>query len=323
MYRMKKESFFQVMRDGTEVFVTRYIPDGEVQAPRGLLQISHGMLDHSARYEDFCRFMCGKGFVVNAHDHRGHGQTGKHAFETGMGKLGYLSDKDGFMTVVDDLHEVIEKLKDDFSSGAEKKLPVYLFAHSWGSFIGQAFIEKYGKTIDKCVLCGSAGPRNLLINSGRLVTFLMSIFKKKTDESPFFRKLSFAPYNSRIKNPFSKNAWVCRDNNVVKDYDEDPFCTFVPTLEFYCELMNGLHFIHQKKNIERIPKNLPVFLIVGDADPVGEWAVTVEKLFKIYCKTGIKNSCLKVYPEARHELFNELNKKEVYDDVLLWLEKTT
>ena len=200
-------------------------------------------------------------------------------------------------------------------------LPVFLFAHSWGSFIGQAFIEKYGNSIDKCVLCGTAGPRNALINTGRFVTKVMSLFKKPTDESPFFRKLSFAPYNSRIKNPFSKNAWVCRDNNVVKDYDEDPFCTFIPTLEFYCELMNGLHFIHQKKNIEQIPKNLPVFLIVGDGDPVGEWATTVEKLFKIYRKTGLINSELKIYPEARHELFNELNKAEVYSDVLNWLEK--
>ena len=77
---IKKESFFQTMRDGTEIFVTRYIPEFfEDEKPRGLLQISHGMLDHSARYEDFCRFMAEQGYIVNAHDHRGHGQTGKRA----------------------------------------------------------------------------------------------------------------------------------------------------------------------------------------------------------------------------------------------------
>ena len=156
---------------------------------------------------------------------------------------------------------------------------------------------------------------------GRILTALPSFFHKKTDESPFFRKLSFSLYNSRIKEPFSKNAWVSRDNDVVYAYDTDPLCNFIPTWGFYRDLLEGLNFIHKPERIRQIPVKLPVFLIVGDGDPVGEWASTVKNLFKIYQKNGMENTELKIYPDARHELFNEINRDQVFADILNWIQK--
>ena len=312
---MHKESFFQVMDDGCEIFVNRCFPD-DMKNIKALVQISHGMLDYSERYFHLCEFLTEQGFVVNAHDHRGHGKTAIRAIEKKCGKLGFLAEKDGFLTVINDLHAITEKLKTDFPGK-----PVILFAHSWGSFIAQGFIELYGNTISKCILCGTAGPRRALINMGRILTVLPSFFHKKTDESPFFRKLSFSLYNSRIKEPFSKNAWVSRDNDVVYAYDTDPLCNFIPTWGFYRDLLEGLNFIHKPERIRQIPVKLPVFLIVGDGDPVGEWASTVKNLFKIYQKNGMENTELKIYPDARHELFNEINREQVFADILNWIQK--
>src|SRR5574344_594534 len=133
---MKTEHFFQTMSDGTEIAVNRWIPDGEI---KGIVQLSHGMTEHSLRYDTFGKILAQEGFVFNAHDHRGHGKTAERAEEKGTGTFGYLADKNGFEKVVEDLHEVIEQAKKEYPGKR-----VMLIGHSFGSFVAQSFIEKYG-----------------------------------------------------------------------------------------------------------------------------------------------------------------------------------
>ncbi|QTQ14026.1 alpha/beta hydrolase [Treponema parvum] len=311
---MQKETFFQTMRDGAKVSVIRWIPECEPKDIRGLFQISHGMVDHALRYEVLAQFMTENGYVCSAHDHRGHGKTGEKAQNENRGKLGFVAEKDGFTAVVEDLREVIEKFKRDYP---EKE--IILFAHSFGSFVGQAFIEKYGSIIQKCVLCGTAFPSAKLIYTGLFfVGTAKNLFGAK-ECVPFVNMLFFKMNNKKIKRPLSPHSWISRDENEVEKYDRDPFCNFMPTLGFFYDLLWGLNFVRKQKNINSIPCTMPILFISGEEDPVGSYSSAVKKLYKIYKASGKRNVSIKIYKGCRHELINEINRRDVFRDLLFWI----
>lgn len=302
---MKTETIKLPMTDGKMVALHTFVPDGDVKA---VVQLSHGMAEYSMRYAELGKFLCDNGIAFYAHDHRGHGETAESVED-----LGFLAENDGFNRVVEDLATMIKKCKEDFPG---KK--VILLAHSFGSFVSQCYIEKYGAEIDGVVLCGSAGPRLLLSGVGRVISGIVMKCTGKRKKSALLDTLVFGTYNKGIESD-SAAAWICRDAEVVKKYDDDPFCGFKVTNEFFYDFLGGLTSIHKKKNMNKIPKDLPVFLMAGDGDPVGEYGKSVKKLFTSYKKLGIKDVSLKLYPEARHELFNELNKVDVMNDLLVWV----
>ncbi|MDR1747734.1 MAG: lysophospholipase [Spirochaetaceae bacterium] len=303
---MKKDTIFLKMSDNSAVAVHRWVPDGE---PVALIQISHGMAEHALRYDYFGTALTARGFAVYAHDHRGHGDT------AGSRNLGYLADKEGFERVTMDLREVIGQLKKDFP---EKK--GILFGHSFGSFISQNYIERFGDEIDGCILSGSAGPRLPLVNAARFIAGLTILFKGKRHRSPFLQKLAFGGYNKRIENPASENAWLSRDAEEVRKYDAHDYDGFLPTAGFFYDLFTGLSRIHRKKAMEGIPRELPVFIFAGTADPVGDYGRTVKALADIYRVQGLMDVTLNLYPEGRHEMLNEINKDEVIRDIIGWIE---
>lgn len=302
---MKTETLKVKMSDGKNVALHTFVPEGDVKA---VVQLSHGMAEHSMRYEELGKFLCDNGIAFYAHDHRGHGETAESVED-----LGFLAEKDGFNRVVEDLATLIRKCKEDFPG---KK--VILLAHSFGSFVSQCYIEKYGNEIDGVVLCGSAGPRLMLTGVGKVISGIVMKCSGKRKKSALLDTLVFGAYNKGIESD-SAAAWVCRDSEVVKKYDDDPFCGFKVTNEFFYDFLSGLCSIHKKRNMNKIPKNLPIFLMAGDGDPVGEYGKSVKKLFTSYKKLGIKDVSLKIYPEARHELFNELNKVDIMNDFLVWV----
>ena len=299
------------MSDGKEVFVTRWIPDGEV---RGIVQLSHGMIEHALRYDRLGSVLAENGFVLNAHDVRGHGKTAERAEENRSGMFGFLADKNGFTRVTEDVREVLEKAKADFPG---KK--TVLLGHSFGSFIAQDFIETYAELIDGCILCGTAGPSFALAAFGNIVAHVIAFFKGKTCASPFLKQTAFGAYTKKIPDSVNGQEWLSRDKDAVARYIGDTYCSFNPTASFYCDLTSGLMKIHKSANIRKIPSDLPILIIYGSADPVGGYGKTIEKLCAIYRENGAKNLIVKKYEGARHELFNEINKAEVEDDVLSWL----
>lgn len=303
--KLKTETLKIAMSDGKNVVLHTFVPEGEVKA---IVQLSHGMSEYSMRYKELGKFLCENGIAFYAHDHRGHGETAENIEE-----LGFLAEKDGFNRVVEDLATMIDKCHKDFPG---KK--VFLLGHSFGSFVSQCYIEKYEKIIDGCVLCGSAGPRVLLTGSGHIISGIVMKIKGKRNKSQLLDSLVFGSYNPNDENE-SPSAWLSRDVNVQKAFDDDSLCGFKVTNEFFYDFLGGLCSIHQKKNMNKIPKDLPIFIISGEADPVGEYGKSVKKLFTSYKKLGIKDVSLKLYPEARHELFNELNKVDVMNDLLVWI----
>ena len=302
---MKAETIKIKMSDGKNVALHTFVPEGDVKA---VVQLSHGMAEYALRYEELANFLCDNGIAFYAHDHRGHGETAESVDE-----LGFLAENDGFNRVVEDLATMIRKCHEDFP---RKK--VILLAHSFGSFVSQCFMEKYGNEVDAVVLCGSAGPRLLLTGSGRFLAGIITKCFGKKAKSAFLDGLVFGSYNKGIESD-SSAAWISRDNEVVKKYDDDPMCGFKVTNEFFYDFLGGLTNIHLKKNMKKIPKDLPIFIIAGEADPVGEYGKSVKNLYKAYKKLCLSDVTLKLYPEARHELFNEFNKADVMNDLLVWI----
>lgn len=303
---MDAETFYLTASDNEQIAVHRWLP---LVKPRGIILISHGMAEYAMRYDRFADAAIAQGFGVYAPDHRGHGETAGSLL-----KLGYLADKNGFERVMEDLHELTLNIQSTHSDTS-----VILLGHSFGSFISQMYIEKYGNLLSGCVLSGTRGPDPLVVFGGKIAANIIAFFCGKKKQSPFLTQLSFGTYNKRISNPGSPNSWLSRDTSEVEKYDASPWAGFTCTTGFFQDLMAGLSYIHMNESFSGIPQNLPIFIICGSEDPVGTYGKTVKKLADILTDKGISDLTLRIYEGSRHELLNETNKEEVIDDILDWI----
>lgn len=312
---MQLKNFSFKTSDGFEHWVNRWLPD-EGQEIKGIIQLHHGLSEHSLRYDRFGSILAENGYVLNAYDMRGHGKTAEISQENKTGLMGKIADKNGHEVVVDDLYQIIEAVKKDIPG-----VPVILMGHSFGSFVSQSYIEKYSDLITACILCGTAGPRKLMIGAAKPVVNIINFFSGKDKIVPLFYKLAFGSYNNGFTET-SRNAWLSRDSVSVQMYEMDNWCGTELRAIFFKDMMNLLSKIHKSSNMKKIRKDLPVFFIYGTKDPVGDQGKTIEKLISIYKANGMTNIESKAYTDARHELLNELNKEEVEADILSWVSKT-
>ena len=273
----------------------------EVENPTKILLLVTGMAENSARYDDFATFLNKNGISVFCLDHYGQG----------LGKNGELGNPgpDYFFKMQDTMLEYIKVLKNRFPG-----LPVYLFAHSMGSFVTQGFIEKYSENVDKVVLCGTNG-RNPLVKIGYLATKLFIHKSNYNKKAGFIHDLSIGAYEKTVKDGISNNARISFNEENVKKYDEDEFSGYKPTNGFYKEFMKGLMSIQKTKNIRAISKNVKIMIIGGDSDAVGNNGKGLLKLNKLYKDNGL-NSRVVIYKNMRHEILNEKENTKVYQDVL-------
>lgn len=272
--------------------------------PVGVVQIAHGMSEYAKRYDGFARFLTEHGFVVCANDHLGHGGSVNEASE-----LGYFAPKEGWETVVKDMHTLTGLMKKSYPG-----LPFFLFGHSMGSFLARAYTTWFGSELTGAVYCGTAGPMK------GTEMLLLAVDAAKHRHNEFYRsntinKVAFGSYNKKIDSPRTGFDWLTRDNDIVDAYIADDKCGFVFTLNGFENLGRLLWFISQEKWFSTIRKDLPMLLIAGDADPVGNYGEGVKKVFnKLISYSAAAR--IRLYEGARHELTNELNREEVYQDVL-------
>lgn len=281
-----------------------------VENPKGVVQIFHGMAEHSERYDDFAKHLNSKGFIVYADDHRGHGFSVKEG--TVRGYIG----EDGFNNIVEDEKEISNLIRKN-----HKGLPLYIFAHSFGSFIAQEYITRYSKEIDGVILSGSCKQDGIDIKLGKIVASIQKSLFKETSEGKLIDKLSFGAFNSKVKNRKTNCDWLSRDEKEVRKYLDDEMCAFISPINFYYNLFNGLSELYKEEKLKKIDKNLSILVLSGDEDPVGKYGKGVIRLHEQYIDLGIKNNSVKLYEGGRHELLNETNKHEVYDYVSNWLEE--
>ena len=303
------------MDDGYELSINRWQPDTEEEI-KGVIQLHHGLAEHSLRYDRFGSVLAENGWVLNAYDMRGHGRSAENAEKNGTGIFGKLADKKGFDRAVLDLKAVTDNLKNDFPG---KK--TILMGHSFGSFVSQGFIEEFGSSIDACILCGTAGPRPALVGTGSFFAHLITFFTGKNAIIPLLDKLAFGSYNAKIQNPRTEFDWLSANELNVDMYKMDNWCGFPLTASFFCSMLEGLNKIHKSKNIKKIPTDLPVFFIWGSDDPVGSYGASIKDLIKIYQSNGMNKIEFKEYPGDRHEILNENDKEKVENDIIEWVNK--
>ncbi|MCC8022798.1 MAG: alpha/beta hydrolase [Clostridiales bacterium] len=302
-----KEFSFPSRTGVCTIYAGTWQPEG---ALRGVVQIHHGMAEYSGRYEAFAKYLCGRGYAVYIHDMANHGKSNQNPAQTG-----YFGDKDGWKGLIADMKAVY-----DIAKEAHPDVPYIIFGHSMGSFVARCFAAKYGHLIDGAIFCGTAG-RNPLASVSSAATAVLGAVKGKKAKLKFLADMSFSGYNDKFEKR-TEYDWLSRDEAVVDAYVADDMCGFLFTVQGYSDLGQLLTNCNTKAWYAAVPAALPICLIGGDMDPVGNYGAGVEEVCKTLQQTGHERTVMKLYGNARHELLNETNKESVYEDIAVWIENT-
>jgi alpha-beta hydrolase superfamily lysophospholipase len=304
---MKATEFTHTASDGRSVFVRRWSPAGTAKAT---LLVIHGMAEHSARYERLAEVMTQSGWTVYAPDLRGHGRT------AGVGELGWIAERDGFRRVRDDVLEIAARIAKE-----EGGVPSFLLGHSVGSLLAEAAIAEGVPGLAGCVLSAVlAPPPPLLLAVGRLIAAVGALAKGGRAKSPLLYAMSFGANNRYFARPRTPCDWLSRDAAEVDKYMADPLCGFVCSFAFYRDLFAGLSMYLALAPFAGVDKGLPVYVFAGAEDPLGGAKGFVPLLAEKLKAAGVRSVDTRLYPGARHETLNEVNRDEVMSDVRDWLE---
>ena len=309
MARMTESTFLSC--DGkTELYYREYLPEGNAV---GIVQIVHGIAEHVARYDDFAGFLADNGYIVVAHDQLGHGKS-----VAGEDSIGFFSEEGGWGKAVEDIHKL-----HDLTAERYPGKPYFIFGHSMGSFLTRTYLIRYRTGLDGAVISGTGQQSGALIAGGKMMSALEIKRHGPRYKSELLNKMAFGSYNDKLGDIRTGFDWLSRNEAVVDAYIDDPLCGFVPSAALLHDMMGGIEFISKPKNIARMKKDLPVMFMSGDCDPVGEQGRGVIRAYKAFLKAGMTDVTMKLYHGGRHEMINELNKNEVYQDVLAWLNSKT
>ena len=312
--KMKSTTFTFKDQDGVEIFVYKWAPDS---APKAAVQISHGLAEHAKRYGRLAEALCKEGYICYADDHRGHGRTAGDLTEATLKDRAGVLGPNGWRGVVNEIYELSKIIKKE-----NPKIPLFLIGHSWGSFLSQDYIQEWGNELKGCVLSGTNGEiGKLVLKLGKMIANKELKKLGQTAPSEKMHELSFKTYNSDWKDEEGATGfeWLSRDKEEVKKYVDDPWCGFVSPATLWLEFFKGFEKIWDEENEKKIPKNLPIYIIAGTECPVGNKTKGIKPLIKRYKAYGIKDLTNKFYEGARHEIFNETNREEVFKDVINWL----
>lgn len=307
---VEMETAFSVQaRDGVEVSCIKWID--ETRQPKMILQISHGMAEHIRRYAAFAQMLVGEGIFVYGNDHRGHGYTAKIQEDRG-----YFADEDGFGKVVEDLHLVTQHIAKEYPG-----IPVVLFGHSMGSFLARRYAQLYSRELHGMILSGTGDNAVPLLKIGKLLARLEMKTKGRKTPSSFLNSLSFGQFNKLFRPNRTAFDWLTRDEKEVDKYIADPLCGGVFTGGFFYDLFTGSEMIRKAESIAKVPKDLPVLFISGDKDPVGGNTRGVLHAYEAFRAAGLHDVSHIFYKEGRHEMLHEINREEVYRDIVNWMKE--
>ena len=281
-------------------------PDG---TPKAVVQIVHGIAEYIERYDRFMLFLAENGYVAVGNDHLGHGKSAATPEE-----LGIFSEKDGWAYVVDDMKLLHDRMKKEYPD-----IPYVFFGHSMGSFLTRTYMIRFPNQYDAAILSGTGHQSAALINGGLPFAELLTMSKGPRAGGQALNDMAFGSYCKKIENPRTPFDWLSRDPETVDRYIADPLCGFVCKCSLYRDMMKGLKYLTNQKNINGMNKDAPIYFMSGAEDPVGDWSAGVEKAYKAFCKAGLKDVMMRLYPGGRHEMLNETNYEAVQQDILNWL----
>ena len=288
------------------VYAEMYVPC-DVK-PKGIIQLVHGMVDYTGRYKEMAEYMCKEGYIFAGHHHLGHGRTVEDERD-----FGFFADKGGTELVVSDTYRMNELLRERFQG-----LPVVILGHSMGSFITRLYVRKYPHTVKGAIIHGTGGP-NPLLPMGKLLARVKIALNGKRHRSKLLTSLSVGAYNKKFPKEEGPHAWLTRDLSTVEDRSTDPYTSFTFTASGYLDLFRMLGECNSKRWFREYPKNLPTLIISGECDPVGNFGKGPRYVYKQLCLAGQSEVTLKTYEGARHELFNETCRAEVFSYLAEWI----
>lgn len=304
---VKKEEFTFDSRDGqSKIHAVRWVPEGKVIC---ILQIVHGMAEYIERYEEMAQYFAEKGILVTGEDHLGHGKSVPEG-----GIYGYFCEQDPATVVVRDVHRLKKMTQEDYPG-----IPYVILGHSMGSFILRNYLFRYGTGIQGAIICGTGSQPPALVKFSRVFTALQGLFLGQKHTAKLIDKLAFGNYNQRVKNPKTAVDWLCRDEKVVDAYLKDPLCGFVFTVNGFQTLFTLADHLNSEENLGHMPKELPVFFIAGEKDPVGNYGEGVKRAYESFEKAGMEKLSIRLYPDDRHELLNEIDRQKVFEDIYPWI----
>ena len=308
---MGRQTFDFQAEDGLRIYGHKWVPADDGQAVRGVVQIAHGMAEHSGRYERFAVALNGRGFAVFANDHRGHGKTAG-----AVDNVGYFADTNGWNLVVNDMRQLTAVVREQYP-----QVPVFLLGHSMGSLLSRAYMIRHGSAVEGIILSATSGDPGVLGKLGLLIARLESTLRGARHRSRLLNAMSFGKFNQSFEPRRTDFDWLSRDDDEVDAYIADPYCGGVFTSGFFVDLLRGLAEINQPKNLAAIPATLPVYLVSGEKDPVGDDTRGVLSVAKALQNAAVDDVTYRFFSDARHEILNETNREEVFADIIAWIEK--
>lgn len=300
------EDFWYASQGMGKIHGHRWLPQGE---PKAVLQIVHGIAEFVERYDEFARYLTGLGYVVVAEDHMGHGQS-----INGGGIRGYFHG--GWFTAVEDTYRLLQDTKAQYPN-----IPYVLFGHSMGSFMARTILCRYPDSgISAAIVCGTGWQPAFALPALCKTLELVCSRGDETKPNQTLQNLVFGSYNRKVEHPRTPYDWLSRDADVVDAYIAHPLCGFTASAGLLRDLVKGIHFVEQPNHLAAMRKNLPVFFIAGGDDPVGNYGKGVQKTAEAFRKAGLTDVSVRIYPLCRHEILNEINRQEIFEDISQWLD---
>lgn len=305
---MKREFSFLSADGKSRIHAIEWAPETSVRA---VLQICHGMVEYIDRYDEFARYLNGHGYYVVGHDHLGHGGSVRDKRD-----YGHFDEKKGNSYVQADIHRLRK-----YAAQKYPEAPYFLMGHSMGSFLARQYLTMHSERLAGAIIMGTGCQPAAVLALGQMVCKATAAVKGWRHRSLLVDGLAFGGYNRKFRPAETHMDWLSSDLEVRKKYIKDPWCSFRFTVGAYYQMFEGMKVIAGKNCTDHMPKDLPIFIVSGQDDPVGGFGKGVAKVFAQYKNAGLKNVDMKLYRGDRHEILNETDRANVYEDIYLWMEK--
>lgn len=301
-----REEFYVDSTDGIHMIHGYRWYDPEITC-RGILQLIHGMLEYIERYEELAQYMASAGYFVVGHDHLGHGDSVNDPSE-----LGYVGREGAVLWLRD-----IEKIRRMAVSYAPH-VPYIMLGHSMGSYLLRRYLIYHGDRVDGAVIMGTGQQPAGLVKTGLAVTYAGMVRRGPKGHSAVLNNLTCSGFAKRYPDNARTGSWMSRDPQVLLHALQDKKMNFQFSLNAFEALFRTIEEVIEPKRAAKMPKKLPILILSGDKDPVGDNGKGVRRFEAMLKKIGMKNVTCCLYPDNRHELINDLDKEQVFRDIRKW-----
>lgn len=292
----------------TMVHAVKWLPDsGEFCA---ILQITHGMVEYIERYAPFAEYLTQHGYMVVGHDHIGHG-----ASVTTQEDWGYFGENPSDLLVAD-MHSLRKMVQQEYP-----EIPYFMMAHSMGSYMLRKYLTLHNENLKGAILMGTGFIPERTTRLGMAIAKTIAFFMGWHYRSRLLKNLTFdGPYRKYdLTGKDVSNSWLTKDEDIVRAYYSDPKCSYIFTINGYWALFEAALYDCRQENVDKVPKTLPLFLVSGQDDPVGNLGAGVKTVYEMFKKSGNEDLTYQLYEGDRHEILNETDNEKVYADILAWM----